>query len=58
MKCIEIPLYRIVPAPLTGIGWVAVEIWSPGLGKYVCLSTFRSSDLAEEFIQREIERED
>ena len=53
MKFIEIPLYRIVPAPLTGIGWVAVEMWDSVFGRYVHLSTFRSAELAEEFIERE-----
>lgn len=57
MKFIEIPLYRIVPAPHTGIGWVAVERWYEYSGMYLNVSTFHSSDLAQEFISRELERE-
>ena len=58
MKFIEIPLYRIVPAEQTGIGWVAVEKWNELLGRYGHVSTFRSTELAEEFIEHELERED
>jgi len=57
MKFIEIPVYRIVPAPITGIGWVAVERWNDVLGRYGHVSTFRSETQAEEFIEHEIERE-
>ena len=53
MKFIEIPLYRIVPAEQTGIGWVAVEKWNMESGRYERLSAFRSKELAEEFIERE-----
>jgi len=34
METIVIDKYRIVPAPLTGIGWVAVEAWYVITGEY------------------------
>lgn len=50
MQKLQIDKYLIVPAPLTGINWVAVQIWDDDAGKYKHISTFRSRDLADEFI--------
>ena len=58
MKFIKIPLYRIVPAPQTGIGWVAAQKWNSETGSYKFDCLFRSPELAEEFIERELKRED
>lgn len=45
---ISIEEYRIVPAPLTGIGWYAVQMWNGY--EYEHVSTFRSVEQAQEFI--------
>jgi hypothetical protein len=50
MQTITINRFRIVPAPQTGIGWVAVQEWNSDAGAYVHLSTHRSQDEAEAFI--------
>ncbi len=48
MSTISIEEYRIVPAPLTGIGWYAVQMWNGY--EYEHVSTFRSVEQAQEFI--------
>ena len=58
MKFIKIPLYRIVPAPLTGIGWVAVEKWNSETGSYKFIDLCRSTGAAEEVIERALAREE
>jgi hypothetical protein len=50
MQTITINRYRIVPAPSTGIGWVAVQEWNGTAGAYVHLSTHRSQSDAEAYI--------
>jgi hypothetical protein len=50
METIVIEKYRIVPAPMTGIGWVAVEAWNVITGGYRHLSTHRSIEDAKNFI--------
>ena len=50
MQTVTINRFRIVPAPLTGIGWVAVQEWNSDAGAYVHLSTHRSQSEAETFI--------
>lgn len=50
MQKVTIDKYRVVPAPQTGIGWVAVEAWDDAAGKYRHVSTFRSRDEAEFYI--------
>ena len=40
----------MVPAPLTGIGWVAVQRWDEKAGEYRHMVTLRSQGEAEEFI--------
>ena len=52
MQKISIDKYRIVPAPLTGIGWVAVQEWDSDKGEYRHVATFRSKDEANEFINK------
>jgi hypothetical protein len=42
MQKVTIDRYRIVPAPQTGIGWVAVQEWDNSAGEYKHVSTFRS----------------
>ena len=49
METIIIDKYRIVPAPLTGIGWVAVEAWNAITGGYRHVSTHRSIEEAKIF---------
>lgn len=51
MLKVSIDKYRIVSAPLTGIGWVAVQIWNDASGEYFHLATFRSRDEANFFIE-------
>jgi len=46
----SIPVFRIVPAPLTGIGWVALQRWDQGHGEYRHLATFRTTEEANKFI--------
>ena len=50
MQKVSIDTYRIVPAPLTGIGWVAVQEWDSDRGEYKHVTTFRSQDEANTFI--------
>lgn len=50
MQKVSIDKYLIVPAPLTGIGWVAVQKWNSG--EYRHFASFRSEDEANEFINR------
>lgn len=50
MQKVSIDKYRIVPAPLTGIGWVAVQEWDSDRGEYLHVATFRSEDEANAFI--------
>jgi hypothetical protein len=50
MQKVTIERYRIVPAPQTGIGWVAVQFWDDAAGEFKNVSTFRSRDEAESFI--------
>lgn len=47
MQKVTIDRFRIVPAPMTGIGWVAVQEWDDKIGEYKHLSTFRTSEEAE-----------
>ena len=56
MQKVTIDRYRIVPAPLTGIGWVAVQEWDDETGEYKHVSTFRSKDEANEFIENILSR--
>lgn len=51
-QTVTIGRFRTVPAPLTGIGWVAVQRWDDGAGRYVHVSTFRSETEADSFIER------
>lgn len=50
MQKVSIDRHRIVPAPLTGFGWVAVQEWDSGRGEYKHVTTFRSGDEANVFI--------
>lgn len=50
MQKITIDRFRIVPAPMTGIGWVAVQKWDSATGVYKHLSTFRSREEGKAFI--------
>lgn len=50
MQKITIDKYRVVPAPLTGIGWVAVHEWNCEIGEYKHMASFRSKDEAHAFI--------
>ena len=56
MQKVSIDKYRIVPAPLTGIGWVAVQEWDSGRGEYRHVTTFRSQDEANAFIDNREEK--
>lgn len=51
MNKVTIDRFRIVPAPLTGIGWVAVQEWDADAGGYRHVSTFRGRDEAEIYLQ-------
>lgn len=51
-QTVTIDRFRTVPAPLAGIGWVAVERWDDTAGRYVHVSTFRSQTEAGGFIER------
>ena len=51
MRQFTINEFRIVPAPMTGIGWVSVQRWCKEKGKYEHYSLFRSKSLAEDFIK-------
>ena len=51
-----IPRLRIVPAPITGIGWYAVQRYSVPRGVYEHVSTFRGEATAQEFIDMEAAR--
>lgn len=53
MRYISIPLYRITPAPLTGMGWVAVQKFDALHRAYLHVASFRSADQAEAFIEGE-----
>lgn len=53
METVVIDKYRIVPAPLTGIGWVAVEAWNVITGGYRHVATHRSMDEATSFISNQ-----
>lgn len=46
----QIPIYRTRSSP-TGIGWVAVDRWSPECCEYVTVSSFRSLSEANNFIK-------
>lgn len=50
MQKVTIDRYRIVPAPQTGIGWVAVQEWDGVMGEYKHYATFRSMGEAEALI--------
>lgn len=50
MQKITIDRYRIVPAPQTGIGWVAAQEWDCMTGEYRNVSIFRCKEEAESFI--------
>jgi len=50
MQQVTIDRYRVVPAPLTGIGWVAVQEWNDIAGEYRHFSTYRSRDEAVTFL--------
>lgn len=50
MQKIVIDRYRIVSAPITGIGWVAVQVWDDSDGECRHVASFRSKDDAELFI--------
>jgi len=50
MQKVTIDKFRIVQAPQTGIGWVAVQEWNDDDGEYRHVSTFRSKDEAESCI--------
>ncbi|GEM_PF-3585613 len=50
MNKISIKKHRIVAAPLTGIGWVAVQVWHDDAGEYRHVATYRSKDEAVSFI--------
>jgi len=50
MNKISIDRYRIVPSPLTGIGWVAVQMWDEDASKYGHIATYRSKDEADKYI--------
>lgn len=50
MLKVTINKYRIVQAPQTGIGWVAVQQWDDFAGKYRHVSTHRSGDEANDLI--------
>jgi hypothetical protein len=52
MQKVFIDKYRIVPAPQTGIGWVAVQEWDGDRGEYRHVATFRSEDEANVFINK------
>jgi hypothetical protein len=56
MQKITIDRYRIIPAPLTGIGWVAVQVWDDSAGEYRHVASYRSKDEAESFISAEEKR--
>lgn len=51
MNKVSIDRFRIVPAPLTGIGWVAVQEWDDTVGAYRHIATYRSREEAESFIR-------
>jgi hypothetical protein len=53
MKTVTIDRHRIVPSPLTGIGWLAVQEWNDEAGEYRHVATFRSKGEAEEFIRQD-----
>jgi len=50
MQKVTIDRYRVVPAPQTGIGWVAVQEWNDASGEYKHVSTHRGRDEAEAYI--------
>jgi hypothetical protein len=52
MQQVTIDRFRIVPAPLTGIGWVAVQEWDRVMAQYEHYATFRSMSEAATFINR------
>lgn len=52
MQKISIDKYRIIPASLTGIGWVAIQEWDSDKGEYQHVATFRSKDEANGFINK------
>jgi hypothetical protein len=47
MNQITIDRFRIVPAPLTGIGWVAVQEWDNDSGEYRHIAMVRTQEEAE-----------
>lgn len=50
MQQVTIDKFRIVPASLTGIGWVAVQEWDNNSGEYRHVACFRSKAEAVIFI--------
>lgn len=52
MKKILIDKFRIVPAPLTGFGWVAVHEWNGTACEYRHVSTFRSMAEAHIYVEK------
>ncbi len=56
MQKVTIDRYRIVQAPQTGIGWVAVQEWDDAIGEYRHVSICRSMGETEAFIIRSISK--
>ena len=52
MIYIEIPKYRIIPAPKTGIGWVEAQMWDDKYGAYRHIGIFRGNSRAEKYIEQ------
>jgi hypothetical protein len=52
MQQVVIDRFRIIPAPMTGIGWVSVQMWIDISAKYEHVATFRSRTEAQEYIER------
>ena len=50
MQQVTIDRFRVVPAPLTGIGWVAVQVWDEEIGEYRHVTTCRTKDEADVYI--------
>lgn len=55
MSKITIDRFRIVPAPLTGIGWVAVQEWNISAGEYRHVATYRDEEGAKFFVSNRAE---
>lgn len=52
MEMISICRFRIVTAPLTGIGWVAVQEWDNICEAYTHISSHRTKAEADSFIAK------